>query len=293
MDKLWRFAWKARIGRQAVVAGVLMALAIATPGCERAAVKPKTTSAEGRQHHQVKGPIRLERMARVELHRSWKNPAIRRFDSAITFYLNFTNPAMGALMSAGAGLPVGINGKVELMRGIDGQALLLKNRPGQTWKKIIYQARGNLNLAKPGALAVWVMDYHWTKPGLWHYFLTGRDGGRFFMLAPTAVYMQGAGPKGANVVADWGMHWKTGQWHLLVLNWRMQSFALSLDGKPWGSTYEASLAGAKGPPGNLCIVRGSPAEKCAISDLMIFNRNLSMDEIRWLYHCGMASEKTK
>jgi hypothetical protein len=216
------------------------------------------------------------------------NPAVVRFNTAITFYLNFRHRLLNAAMSGGSGAAIKVNGPIEFRRGLYGNAL--ETSSSRVWQKVIYTTKDNIDLGKPGGLAVWVSAHHWSKPGLWDYFLTGRDDGRFFMLAPTAVYMIGAGPKGAGAVADWNFRWETGQWHLLVFNWKSRSFMLSLDGNPWVETDEPSLAKAAGPPGHLCVVEDA-GEPCLIGPLLVFNRPLTMREIRWLYRQGGLREK--
>ncbi len=291
--------WPGRRGRQWAAVVVLAGLLGVSGGCEQArrgssealSKKPVTVSqAVLRQRATVEAGVQAQEVLLRQM-TAKTNPAVLKFNSAITFYLNFGSGSVTANMSGGDGTPIKINGPVVLKPGLYGRGMVVSSAPGQAWQKIIYAAKGNLDLAKPGSLAVWLSAYHWTKPGLWNYFLTGRDAGRFFMLAPTAVYMSGAGKKGGNAIADWNPGWKTGQWHLVVLEWWSQSFAMSIDGQACAKTDEPALAAAKGPPGHLCVVRSSAGEKCVIGPLLIFNRPLTKREIQWLYRQGLRREK--
>ncbi len=226
------------------------------------------------------------------------NPALAKFNHAITFYLSFDHLPLIADMSRGNGQPAVAEGAVVLKSGLCGHALLTPESP-VNWDAVSYQARHNVNLSRPGALAVWISAYHWRrskKQVPYLFFLTVRDHGRVLTLARMGtpgnreiVYAY-AGLEGKVDCAEQGnsLRWKTGQWHLLVTNWRSESLQFSLDGQP---PVQVNLAAtgfpnAHGPPGHLDIHPLAPKQRCLLDELLVFNRPLAPKEIRWLYQHG-------
>ena len=222
-----------------------------------------------------------------------ENPALVEFGSALTFYVGFDNRDLMADLSGGNGRPVSRDGPAVLRPGLYGRALLAGKDP------VVYRAAGNIDLSRPGALAIWVSAYHWRHPKSppWFSFLYVSDHGRTLSLARMgtagnreAVYAYaGAGNKLVSVVAGRSLGWKTGQWHLLVVDWRFQSIEFSLDGRTWhqAGLVNTGFAHAGGPPGVLHVGgSAAPAQRCLLDELLVFNRPLTMREIKTLYRLG-------
>ncbi len=226
------------------------------------------------------------------------NPALAKFDNAITLYVSFDHLPLIADMSGGDGRPANISGLTVLEPGLYGRALLLG--PLLRWPGISYKAAHNIDLSKPGALAVWISAYHWRRnqnktPYL--FFVEVNDRGRVLGLARMGVFQNheavyayaGVGGKVVSIIAGNSLRWRTGQWHLLVVNWRSEALALSLDGRLPGQTSLAptGFPQAHGPPGCLVLHGGlSPLEPCLLDELLVFNHPLSGREIQWLWRQG-------
>jgi hypothetical protein len=216
-----------------------------------------------------------------------------KFDHSITFYVGFDNPELIADLSGGDGTPLKVPGTVVLTPGLYGQAMLAEKKP------VVYRAAGNIDLSRPGALAMWVSAYHWRHPKNppWFPFLYVSDHGRTLSLSRMgtagnreAVYAYaGVGNKVVSVAAGRSLGWKTGQWHLLVVDWRFQSIEFSLDGRTWhqASLVNTGFARAEDAPGELRIGgSAAPTQRCLLDELLVFNRPLTMREIKWLYRRG-------
>ncbi len=221
------------------------------------------------------------------------NPALIEFDRSVRFYLGFDNPELIADLSTGDGTPSKRPGTVVLEPGLYGRAMLAGKDP------LDYRAAGNIDLSRPGALAIWVSAYHWQHPKNppWFLFLHVSDHGRTLSLARMgtagnrgAVYAYaGAGRRLVSVISGRSLHWKTSQWHLLVVNWRFQSIEFSLDGRTWhqASLVNTGFAHAEGGPGVLRVGgNAAPAQRCLLDELLVFNRPLTMREIKTLYRLG-------
>src|SRR5204862_2421713 len=107
-----------------------------------------------------------------------------------------------------------------------------------------YQLLGNLNLTKPGSLAVWFSPQGWVHGENEGYFWpVNLIGNVHLMLGRQG--QQAKDPKRADMVYAWGqvgalkpslvisggsLQWKNGEWHLWVLNWTSGSIEFSLDG---------------------------------------------------------------
>jgi hypothetical protein len=217
------------------------------------------------------------------------NPALDKFGAAVTFYASFDHAA-AADLSNGDAKPRDPKLEIETKPGVWGQAFL----SGQ--QAIAYNAAKNVDLSKPGSLAVWISPYEWKRaegaePG-YIFFANVLDQGRQLMLArmgnklnKEAVYAYGkAGDTGKSVKGGDSQKWENGGWHLLVANWSNAAFEFSLDG---GDLHRADLPTfekAEGKPGLLFV--GSKSGENArylVDELMVLNRPLGQDEIKWLW----------
>lgn len=221
------------------------------------------------------------------------NPAVRRFSRALCFYVSFNHRSDEATLSAGSGAPLKIVGAMVLRPGLYGQAL----RSGRM--AVRYEARGNIDLSRGGALALWISAYHWNrleKHVPYVFFLQVNDHGRNLLLGRMGVrqnnealemYMA-AGKKHLCLVPGNTLGWTTGQWHLLVVDWTAGSVAVSLDGQVWNKISAAWLEQARGPAGSLQVGEpyNSVKQRFLLDELLVLNRPLTMNEVRWLYRRG-------
>lgn len=224
------------------------------------------------------------------------NPALARFNESITFYASFDGHATADL-SIGDGTPTKSPPKLEFTAGILGQAL----QPRGEGHALYYDAKDNIDLLHSGSLIVWVAPTDaWTDADdpLELTFSYIRNQGKALLLtrlptideAQALVTVYGARPgdlKTRAVVKNKDtLHWKTGEFHLLVVNWTPGKVQLSVD----GSVFESPLSL---PPKNTPTddkrayigIAANSTERApyAVDELMILNRPLANEEVRGLY----------
>lgn len=229
--------------------------------------------------------------------RAATNPALEKFGAAVTFYVSFDNGA-AADLSNGEATPRDKKLIAETKPGLWGQAFL----SGET--VIAYDTAKNMDLSKPGALALWISPYEWKreagKGAGYIFFVKILDQGRQVMLArmgnslnKEAVYAYGqAAEKGQSISGGNSLQWKNGEWHLLTLNWSNAALEFSLDG---GALHRQEIAGfetVEGKPGQMFV--GSKSGENArflVDELMILNRPLGADEIKELWKTAPKGEQ--
>lgn len=223
------------------------------------------------------------------------NPALAKFGEAITFYASFDQSATADL-SNGDGQSVDVASPIKLQPGLRGQAFLA----GQGGQRFFYQNKDNLDLTKPGAVAVWISPQQWQRdpekiPTFPIFSATGY--GQWLLLArmgnkvnEEVLYAYNkAGDNEVTVTSGNSLNWKDGEWHLLVCNWRDDSIAFSLDGAAPHRVSAPWRAQATGEPGKFYVGTennySDPTilQRYLVDELMVFNRPLTTDEIIWLY----------
>ena len=215
-------------------------------------------------------------------------PVLRRFNSSVTFHAGFDQLPADADLSAGDGKANVPAAPHELREGLLGKALVC----GRT--SVSYAAQGNVDLSRPGALAVWLSPQDWKRQGEppYLFFLILHGSGRSLMLARMGgtanqefLYAQAAvGKDAASVLSGHTRDWQSGGWHLLVLNWRAEAVEFSVDGGELQRAATPWLARAKGKPGGLIVGNdGTPDHQYLADELTVFDRPLSAEEIRWLF----------
>jgi len=221
------------------------------------------------------------------------NPAIERFNLAITFYASFDGHGE-ADMSIGDGKPYGNAQDLQYAKGIYGQALAVRNNT------LIYHATDNIDLSKSGSLIMWISPADdWTDADapvqlgfatIHHQgetLLLARQGGKsnrqalMAIFAPKLMDIQTrALTKNGNTTS-----WKKGEWHLLVVNWSKDSVELSVDGNTFIKVTSTSPAIPSDDKRTDISVAGNSTEKSPylIDELMILNRPLTNDEVSELF----------
>lgn len=221
-------------------------------------------------------------------------PVLQRFNPSVTFYASFDRLPADAELSAGNGKAIPAAVPHELRDGLSGKALLC----GGTL--VAYDAAdGNVDLARPGALAVWLSPRDWMRQGETPYlFLVRLHGsGRSMMIGrmggadnQEALYAHAqVGDRMTSVLSGHTRDWHSGGWHLLVLNWRAEAIEFSVDGGELQRAAAPWLAGAKGDGGGLVVGNeGTSGQQYLVDDLSVFDRPLSHEEIQWLFEQGAA-----
>ena len=216
------------------------------------------------------------------------NPALEKFNALITFYASFDNGA-GADLSVGNGAPNDAKTAIATRPGIFGTAFLSGEQG------IAYRAEKNLDLSKPGALAIWVCAFEWQRdaPDVpYLFFVNVMSQGRQIMLARMgsavnneAIYAYGKAGEAAKVsIVGNSKTWQNNQWHLLVLNWQNGAFEFSLDGNAPQREALPAFEKAEGKPGQIFVGSASEVnQKYLLDELLVFNRSLSAEEIAWLW----------
>lgn len=224
------------------------------------------------------------------------NPAPDKFGAAVTFYSSFDQGA-SADLSNGGGAPRDPKLKITMKPGIWGTAFL----SGQ--ESITYNTAKNIDLSKPGAVAVWIRPFEWKRDAAttsYIFFLNMMDHGRQLMLArmgdprnKEAVYAYAkAGNTGKSVVAGNSLQWKDNDWHLFVANWHNAYIEFSLDGSPLHRLDMPTFENADGPPGQIFVgSKGDVNQQYLMDELMVVNRALSHDEIEWMWQQYKTMDK--
>lgn len=244
----------------------------------------------------IAGALALARAAappRSEVRDADTPPVLGRFNSSVTFHAGFDQLPADADLSAGDGKANVPAAPHELRDGLLGKALLC----GRT--SVSYAAQWNVDLSRPGALAVWLSPQDWKRQGEppYLFFLILHGSGRSLMLARMGgtanqefLYAQAAvGKDAASVLSGHTRDWQSGGWHLLVLNWRAEAVEFSVDGGELHRGVAPWLAGARGEPGGLIVGNeGTPGQQYLVDELTVFDRPLSAEEVRWLFEQGAA-----
>lgn len=216
------------------------------------------------------------------------NPALEKFGAAVTFYASF-DQAAAADLSNGNGAPRDPKTEIALKPGLWGQAFL----SGQN--SIAYDAAQNVDLSKPGAIAVWISPYEWKRDPAktpYLFFLNILDHGRQLMLArmgnprnKEAIYAYGkVGKTGKTVKGGNSLQWKDGGWHLLIANWGGADFEISLDGGALHRQDMPAFETADGKAGQIYVgSKGDPNQQYLMDEILVLDRPFSQDEIQWMW----------
>ncbi len=218
------------------------------------------------------------------------NPTLEKFSSAITFYASYDQTIDADLTNGkGKGTPRDAKSDIAYQPGKWGQAFL------SGLQSVSYSAAQNVDLSKPGSMAVWISPYEWQRdaqqiPGL--YFVNVLDQGRQIMLSRMgenrnreAVFAYGkAGNKGLSAKNGNSSGWQNGEWHLLIVNWRNAEFEFSLDGRSVRRQEMPEFEKATGKSGQIIVgAIGRKNQQFLVDELMILNRPLATEEIQWLW----------
>ena len=216
------------------------------------------------------------------------NPALEKFGATITFYASF-DKAVTADLSNGNGTQRGPKIEAEYKPGVYGSAFLAGGQD------VAYDAAGNIDLSKPGAVAMWLSAFEWKRDlpeTPYIFFLRILDHGRNVMLARMGMkanketvyaYAQ-AGNDKKTLSAGNTQKWEDAQWHLLVVNWRSDALEFSYDGRVMVRGNVPDFGKVGGKPGLLIVGnKGDTNQRYLVDEVMVFDRLLEQDEINWLW----------
>ena len=229
---------------------------------------------------------------------SAENPALERFSRAITFYLSFDG-TLRADLANGKPDPREVTGDAQFQPGLYGKAMTMTDatKPG-TYVIVGYPMLDNVDVTKPGSLVVWLSPYGWRRnepiPYIWPVKIMGNVGVQFMfgrMNQPSEpIYLWGklGNLKDVCLMHGSSLGWKDGEWHLWVMNWRSSSVEFSLDGGPLVRQDLPGKINADGDrAGLLFLSQGGPSCRYLLDELLVLNRPLTEEEIKFIYEQGM------
>ena len=219
-------------------------------------------------------------------------PALAKFNEAITFYLSFNEQLLIPDWSTDDCKRLNPEVPFELKPGLWGQAVLFGS------DSIKFSAGSHVNFKRPGSLAMWVSPYEWVRDTAaetpYLFLFTAFGQGRKYNLARMGdklnhefLYIHAeSGPHHFSLIEGNTTRWKSGEWHLLVMNWKNDTVALSVDGRQPQPQTAAWLTAADGPSGTFYIgFEAAPHARYLIDEVTVMSRPLDAQEIGWIYDC--------
>jgi hypothetical protein len=208
-------------------------------------------------------------------------------------------------MARGKPTPIRDNDGVPTFRpGLYGQGMMLV---GQGQSTLTYSTAGNLDLTKPGALAVWTCPQDWARSEAEDYFfpatfmcngaklMFGRQG-KLRSDRTDMIYLAAKIGDTAQLLVGTSQDsrgWKNGEWHFWVMNWRANSVEFSLDGEPLARKDTPVPFNASGDnAGQLVVAAQTATCRFLVDELLVLNRPLGEDEIKWMYEEGLKQARS-
>ena len=205
-------------------------------------------------------------------------------DSSILFKVDFENSSANAVFAKGNAAGTLTKAPEFVKDGVRGEAIRLK--PGI---RLTFEQKNNLDL-NAGTLVFWVRPVDWNpaKPTAacnWFFGICGdgAEGGRIQIFKHTTpTLMAFVGNKGAIKSLTQGMgYWKQNQWYMISVTWHEGRTVLYVNGK----LVARSAITKKELPVNTgeAIRIQSSFGTSDFDNIVIYNRVLSMDEMKKLY----------
>jgi hypothetical protein len=231
-----------------------------------------------------------------------ENPALQRFNRAITFYLGF-NHGMVAELARGKAEPTKTDdGEQRFHPGLYGRAMMLV---GQGTSTLWYSALDNVDFTKPGSVAAWTCPQNWVRSENEDYFfpVTIMSNGAKLMFGRQGRQKSGrtdinyawakiGDSKEILIGGGDSLQWKNGEWHLWVMNWRSNSVEFSIDGGPLNrQDMPVSFNPDGDRAGHIIVGAQMESNRYLIDEVIVFNRPLAAEEIKWIYEEGMKRAK--
>lgn len=212
-----------------------------------------------------------------------QNPALSRFNDDITFYTSFDGYSVADL-SVGKGSPRE-GAAPQWSDGIWNKALRGMAKP------LTFEAHGNIDLIRPGAMTMWVLPQNWThggNPSYIHFVVVNYQGitlqvsrmGSAVNREALYAYMK-IGSKGEFVKVGSSKDWKN-EWHLLSVNWGEGYMEFSVDGSSFRRINTPIKERTNKDSGAIQIA-GSGATPYLMDEFFIYNRPLQNEEMKWMW----------
>jgi hypothetical protein len=166
---------------------------------------------------------------------------------------------------------------------------------------LLYDAKDNIDLLRSGSLMVWIApaaDWADADNPIQLSFASIHDQGKSLSLARQggknndqalmAIYGPNTGDVATRALVKNGgtTHWKSGEWHLLAVNWSKGYVELSVD----GNRFTKGISPVPDAPptddkNEYIALAGRSTEKSPylMDELMILNRPLTDDEVKVLF----------
>ena len=205
-------------------------------------------------------------------------------DNSILFKADFENASANAVFAKGSTAGTLTKTPEFVKDGICGEAIRLK--PGI---KLTFEQKNNIDL-NAGTLVFWVRPVDWNpaKPTAgcnWFFGICGigAEGGRIQIFKHTTpTLMAFVGNKGAIKSLTQGMgYWKQNQWYMISVTWNDGRTVLYVNGK---LVARSAITKKELPVNTGDLIRiQSTFGTTDFDNIVIYNRVLSMDEMKKLY----------
>jgi hypothetical protein len=220
------------------------------------------------------------------------NPVIEKFGDRLIFHVNFDDEVC---LPAVAASEKSIHSEFKDSRfvpGLLGKALYIG--------RVVYKAKDNLDLSRPGTLMFWIAPHQWTKleiePYLFPFIawtgdtkiILGRQKApwgktRIYVNVETAERKDWVSAGVDNVGS--GRDWKNGEWHMIAVTWTPESIGISVDGRPvQEKTLKKPLAKGTSEWMMLaCQLDDTGSTQILLDEFSVLDRKLTNDELKKLY----------
>jgi len=205
------------------------------------------------------------------------DPGLKQIVSSVAFHVSFDDQTCDADLSKGDNRAM-VNGTPVFIEGVSGKAVKRVN--------LRYPTEKNLDLDKPGSLAMWVFRTSNLEPhpeglaGSW--WMTEYSGNGYIGFEPrgekTGMFWAHYFKNLANQSGTFTCDWKFDQWQLLLITWRGPRWTVIVDGKTVsdGSLPRAIKQAEIAPR----FMIGAAA--VAVDEFTIFKHPLTDEEIKLL-----------
>lgn len=226
------------------------------------------------------------------------NPALERFNRNITFHLGFEYGTTATLAKGRAEPTKTDDGEPRFHPGLFGKAMMLVGKGTST---LWYSTLDNVDLTRPGAVVAWTSPHDWVRSDTEDYFfpvtimshgvklMLGRQG-RLKTDRTDLVYAWAKLGDTKEILIQGGdsLGWQNGEWYLWVMNWRANAVEFSLDGAPLRRQDTPVRFPTEGDGGGQLIV-GAQSATCRylLDEVMILDRPLTDEEVKWICEQGM------
>ncbi|MDD3954162.1 MAG: hypothetical protein PHY82_09640 [Lentisphaeria bacterium] len=229
------------------------------------------------------------------------NPVIEKFGGPLLFHVHFDDEACLPAVAASEQSVQSEFKDARFVPGLLGKALYIG--------RVVYKARDNLDLSRPGTLLLWIAPHQWKKVEIEPYlfpFIAGTGDTKIILGRQKAPW--GKTRLFVNVETaerkDWvntgidntgsGRDWINGEWHMIAVTWTPESVGISVDGSPvQEKTLKKPLAKGTSEWMTLtCQLDDRGSSQILLDEFSILNRKLANDELKALYEETLQKKDT-